>query len=342
MSELLKLYLQNVRDIPIEQLAKLDNNLLRTYYKYNKKSINPQIFLLDVYTNVFYDILDDENKNKVLHYMDIRDMNFLNLDAKILKDYVISYRELIKKYIIDVPQFNEKYTKYIKPRYAYLDSDLKKISENKLMDYYRKKSQDPKISYFAKELLNTINEMGFDKFIDTIDYKLKSGDISKRIMFLLYIIDDFKVDYRVKMEHYVDVINEKDLTEIIEQNCTDELKRQEFIKGSSFYILEKFPQIYVDMVMKYQNERLELFLPEKFIYSNDLDKKYKKNIYKISLDIWNIMIKDSLDADGTLNKKKLVMYFENYYDYLDKALRNRWEIIRNITATLEEFFKNLK
>ena len=342
MNELLKLYVQNVRDIPIEQLAKLDNNLLRTYYKYNKKSINPQIFELDVYTNVFYDILDDEIKNKVFFYIEIRDINFFNLDAKILKDYVILNREIIQLHINAIPQDNGKFTKYIKPLYTYLDSDLKKISENKLMDYYRKKSQDPKISYFAKELLNTINEMGFDKFIDTIDYKLKSGDISKRIMFLLYIIDDFEVNNPVKMEHYVDVINEKDLTEIIEQNCTDELKRQVFIKGSSFYILEKFPQIFVDMVMKYQNERLELFLPEEFIYSNDLYKKYNKSIYKISLDIWNKMIKESLDADGTLNKKKLEKCFENYYDYLDKELRHRWQIQKNITATLKEFFKNLK
>lgn len=67
MSELLKLYAQNARIIPLYQLRKLSKNLLKKYFRTFKG-----IFFWDIKNlfEIFYDLFDENEMNEFIKFMD--------------------------------------------------------------------------------------------------------------------------------------------------------------------------------------------------------------------------------------------------------------------------------
>jgi hypothetical protein len=355
MSELLKLYAQSADYIPANQLRKLNDNLLKTYFRHKKDDIDIDAKNGNITYEVvfFYKFLDNDIKKKVIEsvtkpYTDYHKY----FDTELLKDYYLAHSEEIKKLInnffptitgtntnewgnsIEVMYFNLKL--YVK----YFDSDFLENINKKLVQHYLNISKEKDIKYFALEIIKILNEIGLVKFISSLynynylyntnNYK-DVDDMGKRIQFLCFVIYEFDIYRTEELKKYFDIIKEKDMFELIGREPSYNIP--EFLERIPLVFYEKFPQVFLDLLekSKWKNLKLKTFMPLSFINAHGLSEKYGEYVETVANYAWKEIKKDIFESGfipskyrlmgmiGDVGKRIKNLSFDYNYDFLQQV-----------------------
>lgn len=315
MSELLKIYVQNTKYIPANQLRKLNDNLLKTYYRVNKNDIDNDVMDGNITNQIvgLYRILDYDIKKKVIEHVTISRFDFhLFYGTELLKDYYLVHSEEIKKFINDILQtitgnIIDEIFIYLKLYLKYFDSDFLENINKKLVEHYLDISRQSNKKYFALNMIKILNEIGLVKFINSMysynhlyntDNYEDVDDIGKRIQFLSFVIYKFHTYSPYGLEKYFDIIKEKDMFQLIVHEPFYNI--DEFLKRISFDFYEKYPKVLLDLLEKNESKGLELLMPLKFIKEHGLSEKYGKYVETAAKFAWE-EIKEHIFERGYMN-----------------------------------------
>ena len=355
MSELLKLYAQSAGYIPLNQLSKLNINLLKTYYRNNEEDIKESILIKESYSyiNTFYKVLNDNDKSAVLVYLrDWSDITIQNISDEILKDFCLMFTDDVKLRLMRI-DLSSKYSLDIAALfYKYLNSDFLKKFENKIIAYYGKISKTPEYEYFAKNFIEILKKIGIKEYLDnyvTYDYKKNTynynsvNDFGKRMDFLSYIINDFGVYNTGQLLKYLDVMNERDMSEIIKHYYSGSSNISEYIERFPIEFYYKFPKLFLNFI--YDNDELliQSNIPKEFMEKYGLYEKYEKYVEIIAKDEWERIKKEQLNTKffKNVNVMTNLIYEFNYNNrmLLSKNFQN--DVSKKIYEYYINFMDNL-
>ena len=354
MSELLKLYVQTKGSIPIGQLKKLNSNLLKTYYRFNKENIHKLIFdrKESDYMDLFYDFLDDNDKKRMLTY----NKNTLVIYAvyfndNILKDLYLMFTEYVKNHLMYI-DLKSKYSLDAAVKfYRYLDSDFLGKFENKIITHFDEKSRFPKYEYFAKSFIETFKKLGVKKYLDNyLTYSGKENnnrhdninDVGKRMDFLLYMLTEFEVNKAADLLQDIDLINERDMFEILENYYSYKYLRL-FIDRFPIEFYYKFPKLFLNFINLNDDIFKESNIPKEFMEKYGLYEKYEKYVEIIAKDEWERIKKEQLNTKffKNVNVMTNLIYEFNYNNrmLLSKNFQN--DVSKKIYEYYINFMDNL-
>jgi hypothetical protein len=346
MSELLKLYVQSAGYIPLNQLSKLNINLLKTYYRNNEEDIKESILIKQSYSyiNTFYKVLNDIDKSIVLvNLRDWSDISIQNISDEILKDFTedvknhLMYIDLKSKYSLDAA------VKF----YKYLNSDFLKKFENKIIAYYGKISKTPEYEYFAKNFIEILKKIGIKEYLDnyvTYDYKKNTdnynsvNDFGKRMDFLSYIINDFGVYNTGQLLTYLDVMNERDMSEIIKHYYSGSSNNINFIERFPIDFYYKFPKLFLNFI--YDNDELliQSNIPKEFMEKYGLYEKYEEYVEIMAKHGWE-KIKNDESIKGFLTNEYIFSRKISDYVYRENLTFSS-NLKVDVSKKIYDYYKN--
>ena len=355
MSELLKLYAQSAGYIPLNQLSKLNINLLKTYYRNNEEDIKESILIKESYSyiNTFYKVLNDNDKSAVLVYLrDWSDITIQNISDEILKDFCLMFTDDVKLRLMRI-DLSSKYSLDIAALfYKYLNSDFLKKFENKIIAYYGKISKTPEYEYFAKNFIEILKKIGIKEYLDnyvTYDYKKNTynynsvNDFGKRMDFLSYIINDFGVYNTGQLLKYLDVMNERDMSEIIKHYYSGSSNISEYIERFPIEFYYKFPKLFLNFI--YDNDELliQSNIPKEFMEKYGLYEKYEEYVEIMAKHGWEKIKNDESIKVFLTNKyifsRKISDYV--YRENLTFSSNLKVDVMKKIHEYYINFMDNL-
>lgn len=350
MSELLKLYVQSADFIPLNQLSKLNINLLKTYYRNHEEDIKESIFddESSSYINTFYKVLNDNDKSTVLVYLrDWSDIIIQYISDEILKDFCLMFTDDVKLRLMRI-DLSSKYSLDIAALfYKYLNSDFLKKFENKIIAHYGKISKTPEYEYFAKNFIEILKKIGIKEYLDnyvTYDYKKDTynynsvNDFGKRMDFLSYVIYDFGVYHTEQLLKYLDVMNERDMSEIIKHHYSSSSKIKKFIERFPIEFYHKFPKLFLNFI--YDNDELliQSNIPKEFMEKYGLYEKYEKYVEIMAKHGWE-KIKNDESMKGFLKNKYIISRKIDDYVYHENLTFSS-NLKEDVRKKIYDYFKN--
>jgi hypothetical protein len=333
MNELLKVYVQKNKNVPIRQLRRLDKNLLKTYFYSNSNFIFNKLIsesFIDTsvhglnYFTVLYDIISDKEIKMYIDYL--KDYEYINDDDDELIDDEDEDGEDVNK--------REAYITWGAFRAGMLEKLYKKIGleelKNTILEHLNHKSSSDKVILYDITIHPTkiLNLNNFSHFLRKYD------------KFLNYFTDDFLVRIYA---HFINYRNSSFLS-----NKLHDISDKIGMDNLNNYIVKIFDGEKLDA----DGIEVEFLFDFKKLYNNktkhdelkNLYEKYKnimndEDIKKLSLSLKEyrsgmlvglipFKILDKFNDLGTLESDKLYQYlpieyveYKNLWDKFDNALK---------------------